>query len=171
LALTQRLLLDPTTAVAASDQDLGKLWDQVSMLQEHAELWKDVVRSYVEQHGGAVDLPDGRRLVLETQKRQKVDFGKGFPVLKTLAELTRRQAALPEAPDVQLPPEALLSMCHINKTALEAAVRGNAPRRKKGLAWQQMLDLLQKHDTIRTEEIQILRLKSAHQTLLENSHE
>ncbi len=60
--------------------DVGRLWDQSRLVKKALEYFEQCARALAAN--GGIDLPDGRRLVLQDRKRYEIDPMAGWPVMK-----------------------------------------------------------------------------------------
>lgn len=126
-------ILDPDNWGLLHHASAGDLYDRIRLLEEACQRGRDALRLLTADAGGRLPLDDGRELVIERQERREVLYGSAIPILHYLVR--------PEQDD---------DIFHVNKTAVEKAVKDNAPPGQKGAAVQDLYQRLDAAGAIRT---------------------
>lgn len=134
---------------------IADMLDFCRLLESRCQLARDLARACVAAAGGRLDCGDGRELVLVPQQRRQIT------VTPDSMDLVAAECATHQA---------YLRTLRFDKSAVEEAVRANAPRGQKGAAVKALMTRLDEAGAITTTTTERLECRRAVAQQLEHVH-
>ena len=128
-------------SLPATAADLAALYPAAQELERHLDAYKKAMRAALAS--GPVALPDGRIIGLETRKRAVIDAAKAMPII---------HAHYDGDP---------LTVMEVRKTALEDALRENAPKGMKKKAVEDCMFALESAGALTWTETEAIGIRRA----------